>query len=320
MAVYTAVTGDDLEDFLANYDIGQLTSFSGIAEGVENSNFLVRTTQGIFILTLYEKRVATADLPFFLNLMTHLSAKGLSCPTPVAGRDGQALKSLNGRPAAFVTFLDGISPRRIQPGHCRALGATLAEMHLAGADFASVRNNALSVNDWRPLLMSCNLPDREIYHSLYNELNAELVWLERRWPHDLPRGTIHADLFPDNVFFLREAISGLIDFYFSCTDALVYDLAICLNAWCFEADGSLNVTKARRLTGAYQRVRPLSAREIRALPVLARGSAMRFLLTRLFDWLNHPEGAFVKPKDPMEYLRKLRFHQKVDAPAGYGLS
>ena len=319
MAVYTEITDEDLVGFLADYGIGRLTSFSGIAEGVENSNFLVRTTVDTFILTLYEKRVREQDLPFFLGLMAHLSAKGLSCPTPVSDRSNIALKSLKQRPAAIVTYLEGVWPRRIRPAHCRAVGSILAEFHLAGKDFGMTRVNALSVDSWRPLLVSCNLPDRGIHVGLYNELNTELRHLERSWPETLPAGVIHADLFPDNVFFLNESVSGLIDFYFACSDALAYDLAICLNAWCFEADGSFNVTKARLMIHAYQKVRPLTAEEIEALPVLARGSAMRFLLTRLYDWLNHPEGALVRPKDPMEYLRKLRFHQQVGNSAGYGL-
>jgi len=319
MAVYTHITDDDLAAFLTQYEIGELTSFSGIAEGVENTNFLVRTTMGTHILTLYEKRVELADLPFFLNLMAHLSASGLSCPTPILGRDGTALKELNDRPAAIVTFLEGVWPRRIQPGHCGSLGDAMASLHQAGTTFEMRRVNALSVASWRPLLTSCDLPAREIYHSLYNELNIELNWLEQQWPTGLPTGIIHADMFPDNVFFLREDVSGIIDFYFACTDILVYDLAICLNAWCFESDGSFNVTKAKLMISAYQRIRPLSEKELAALPVLARGSAMRFLLTRLYDWPNQPEGALVKPKDPMEYFKKLRFHQKVTSLGAYGL-
>lgn len=319
MAVYTHITDDDLSGFLAQYAIGELTSFSGIAEGVENSNFLVRTTLGTYILTLYEKRVDPNDLPFFLGLMSHLSANDMSCPTPILAQDGKALKELNGRPAAMVTFLEGVWPRRIQPSHCKSLGGAMAAMHLAGENFQMRRVNALSVESWRPLLTSCGLPEREIYHALYNELNVELGRLEDAWPTGLPTGVIHADMFPDNVFFLNEDVSGIIDFYFACTDVLVYDLAICLNAWCFEADGSFNVTKARLLISSYQKVRPLSDDELAALPVLARGSAMRFLLTRLYDWLNQPEGALVKPKDPMEYLKKLRFHQKVASPSAYGL-
>ena len=319
MAVYTPVSDDELQAFLADYDIGEVTSFACIAEGVENSNFLVRTTRSTYILTLYEKRVKPAELPFFIGLMDHLAKKGLSCPEPVAARDGVTLRTLNGRPAAVVTFLEGMWHRRIQPVYCRSLGAAMAAMHVAGADFPMTRVNNLSVAGWRPLLEACGMKSNQIYHGLYNALNQELGVLERNWPDGLPVGTIHADLFPDNVFFLGDRVSGIIDFYFACTDALAYDLAICLNAWCFEPDGSFNVTKARQLVAGYQTVRPLSAAEREAMPVLARGSALRFLLTRLFDWLNHPEGAFVKPKDPMEYHQKLRFHHSATGPLAYGL-
>jgi homoserine kinase type II len=319
MAVYTPVTDEDLAQFLTAYDIGELTSFSGIAEGVENSNFLVRTTGGTYILTLYEKRVNPDELPFFINLMDHLASKGMSCPRPVPGRDGKTLRSLNDRPAAVVTFLDGVWRRRIQPSCCHALGGAMAEMHLAGLDFGMRRDNNLSVSAWRPLLESCDMRAEPIYHGLYNELQTEVAFLEKEWPADLPSGVIHADLFPDNVFFLGDRVSGIIDFYFACTDLLVYDLAICLNAWCFENDGSFNVTKAMQLIAGYQTRRELSVDERHALPILARGSALRFMLTRLYDWLNHPEGAMVKPKDPMEYLQKLRFHQGVAHPSAYGL-
>ena len=319
MAVYTDVSDDDLRAFAALYDIGEVLSCKGIAEGVENSNFLVTTERGNFILTLYEKRVAPRDLPFFIALMDHLARHGVACPTPVPGRDGIALRELCGRPAAIVTFLAGMWPRRILPFHCAALGRALAELHRAGAAFRMTRANDLAVAGWRSLFESCRTRAAEAQPGLAEELATELVLLETSWPRDLPMGVIHADLFPDNVFFRDHELSGLIDFYFACTDFLAYDLAICLNAWCFEADGSFNVTKARLLLDGYRRERPLGPGELAALPVLARGSALRFLLTRLFDWLNPPAGALVRPKDPLEYLRKLRFHRAITDPGGYGL-
>jgi len=319
MAVYTDVSDDELRAFAALYEIGEVLSCKGIAEGVENSNFLVTAERGNFILTLYEKRVDPQDLPFFIALMEHLARHGVACPTPVRGRDGIALRELCGRPAALVTFLAGMWPRRILPFHCAALGRALAVLHRAGASFGMTRENDLSVAGWRHLFESCHLRAAEVQPGLAEELAAELAWLETAWPRDLPTGVIHADLFPDNVFFRDRELSGLIDFYFACTDFLAYDLAVCLNAWCFEADGSLNVTKARLLLESYRRKRPLAAAEFAALPLLARGSALRFLLTRLFDWLNQPAGALVRPKDPLEYLRKLRFHQGVTDPRGYGL-
>jgi homoserine kinase type II len=319
MAVYTDVSDDDLRAFAALYDIGEVLSCKGIAEGVENSNFLVTTERGNFILTLYEKRVAPRDLPFFIALMQHLACHGVACPTPVAGRDGIALRELCGRPAAIVTFLAGMWPRRILPFHCAAVGRALGTLHRAGASFRMTRANDLAVAGWRTLFESCRARAAEVQPGLAKELATELAILETVWPRDLPTGVIHADLFPDNVFFRDRELSGLIDFYFACTDFLAYDLAICLNAWCFEADGSLNVTKARLLLDGYRRERPLVRAELAALPVLARGSALRFLLTRLFDWLNPPVGALVRPKDPLEYLRKLRFHRAITDLRGYGV-
>jgi len=320
VAVYTDVAPAELEAFLAGYDIGTLTSFHGIAEGVENSNFLVQTTRGSYILTLYEKRVNRDDLPFFIGLMEHLAARGLSCPQPVAQRSGAVLSEIAGRPAAMVTFLPGVSVRRPSSEHCAELGRGLAQLHLAGADFALMRANNLSVAGWRPLFEAADGQADGVAPGLAGVIEDELATLEASWPKGLPAGVIHADLFPDNAFFLDEKLSGIIDFYFACTDFLAYDVAVCLNAWCFEPDGSYNVTKGRALLSGYEAVRPLSGAEKAALPRLARGAALRFLLTRLVDWLNVPEGALVRPKDPLEYLKKLRFHQAVDSAQDYGLA
>ena len=319
MAVYTDVMAEDLAAFLAGYDVGELLAYKGIAEGVENSNFLVHTSRGYFILTLYEKRVAAKDLPFFLALMEHLHVRGMSCPQPVKNRQGEVLGKVSGRPAAMITFLDGMWIRRPSASHCAALGAALARLHLAGLDFKQSRANALSVTGWRPLYEHCRERANELAPDLAQFLAAELSHLEAKWPRELPQGVIHADLFPDNVFFLGNKLSGLIDFYFACTDALAYDVAICLNAWCFETDHSYNVTKGRSLLHAYAQVRPLSQDELHALPLLARGGAIRFLLTRLVDWFDVPAGALVRPKDPLEYHRKLRFHQTVRSVRDYGI-
>ena len=319
MAVYTDVAAEDLAAFLAGYDLGELRSYKGIAEGVENSNFLVHTSRGYFILTLYEKRVAAKDLPFFLGLMEHLHARGITCPQPVQNKKGEMLGRVAGRPAAVITFLDGMWIRRPTPAHCAALGEALAKLHLAGLDFAPSRANALSVAGWRPLYEKSRARANEVHRDLEPLLATELVQLETAWPKNLPQGIIHADLFPDNVFFLGNELSGLIDFYFACTDALAYDVAVCLNAWCFETDHSYNVTKGRSLLQAYAQVRPLADAERNALPLLARGAALRFLLTRLVDWFDVPPGALVRPKDPLEYVRKLRFHQTVKSVRDYGI-
>jgi homoserine kinase type II len=321
MAVYTDVAADELAEFLKTYDIGELLSYKGIAEGVENSNFLLHTSAGYFILTLYEKRVAKSDLPFFLGLMTHLASRGISCPQPLKNKGGEVLSVLVGRPAAIINFLEGIWPRKPNVAHCAGVGQALAKMHLAGADFPMSRANALSVPGWRPLFEQAASRADELQHGLRAFIGAELDHLEGNvWPKDLPQGVIHADLFPDNVFFLGEQVSGIIDFTFACTDMLAYDVAICLNAWCFESDCSFNVTKTRAFLGAYGRERQLSDAEQNALPLLARGAALRFLLTRLVDFLNVPAGALVRPKDPLEYVRKLRFQQSVSSIRDYGFA
>jgi homoserine kinase type II len=319
MAVYTDVAADELADFLKDYEIGELLSYKGIAEGVENSNFLLHATTGSFILTLYEKRVAVDDLPYFLSLMAHLAERGVHCPQPAKNRKGAVYSELAGRPAAIINFLEGMWPRRPNAAHCAGVGEALARMHLAGGDFPLFRKNPLSVGGWRPLFERAAGRADNVQAGLSDFIARELAHLEARWPSDLPVGVIHADLFPDNVFFLGGKLSGLIDFPFACNDILAYDVAICLNAWCFEPDHSFNVTKARALLSAYGRERKMSKAEEDALPLLARGSALRFLLTRLVDFLDVPKGALVRPKDPLEYVRKLRFHQSVSSIRDYGV-
>ena len=318
MAVYTEVTDEELARFVAGYDIGPLLSYKGIAEGVENTNYLLHTGKGPFILTLYEKRVARQDLPFFLGLMEHLSAAGITCPLPVRDRNGAALNELSSRPAALVTFLEGFWLRKPKAEHCGAVGSALAKLHLAGRDFPLKRANALGPTGWRPLYERFADKADDIAPQLAANIADELASLEKTWPRTLEQGVIHADLFPDNVFFLDDRLSGLIDFYFACNDALAYDIAVCLNAWCFEPDFSFNITKGRALLKGYDAVRVLTADERAAMPILARGAALRFLLTRAYDWLNTPKDALVKPHDPVAYLRRLRFHQTVGSIADYG--
>ena len=311
MAVYTEVSDEALAAFVGGYGIGDITTCKGIAEGVENSNFLLATQKGSYILTLYEKRVTPADLPFFLGLMDHLAAAGISCPTPLRDRSGAMFAELAGRPAALVTFLDGLSLRRPQTRHVAALGQALAELHLAGRGFAMRRPNSLSLGGWSDLTALLGGDADRVSPGLAEIIGDELQALQRSWPRDLPEGIIHADLFPNNVFFLGDRLSGLIDFYFACNDFLAYDIAICLIAWCFEEDRSFNITKGQALLTGYARRRPLEGAELDALPLLVRGAALRFLLTRAYDWLHTPENALVKRLDPAEYLRKLRVLQKV---------
>jgi homoserine kinase type II len=334
MAVYTEIDDASLTALVAEYDIGTVVSCKGIAEGVENSNYMLATTKGAYIVTLYEKRTRSSDLPFFLALMDHLAARGIACPTPIHGRDGKSLRKACGRPAAIVSFLQGVWHRAPSAAHCAGLGKAMAEMHLASASFNQSRANDLSLDGWRRLAETCGDNADKVRQGLSQCIREELTALALVWPGVagsggtgsrvgapvlLPRGIVHADLFPDNVLFLDDKLSGIIDFYFACEDFYAYELAIVLNAWCFEPDGEFNVTKARQLLRAYTRIRPLSGAELDFLPILARGAALRFLLTRLYDWLNQVPGAMVKPKNPLEYLGKLEFHRRVENVGAYGL-
>lgn len=319
MAVYTDITETELAALLSEYGIGELRSYRGIAEGSENSNYMLHTSTGEFILTLYEKRVERADLPFFLGLMQHLANKGISCPLPVQRRDGGLMSEIAGRPAAIITFIEGFWVRRPSAAHCREVGKALAELHRAGADFELSRPNAMAIPGWKTLWDGARDRADEMEVGLAREVEADFASLEANWPADLPSGVIHADLFPDNVFFLGDRLSGLIDFYFACNDFYAYDLATCLNAWCFEKDFSFNLTKGWALLAGYQSIRELTPTETAALPVLAHGSALRFLMTRLYDWLHVPDGAMIQKRDPKEYLRRVRFHRAISSASEYGL-
>ncbi|NKD85837.1 homoserine kinase [Haematospirillum jordaniae] len=320
MAVYTKVSDSELAAFVRSYDIGDVQSLEGIAEGVENTNFRLVTSGGTFILTLYEKRVDPGCLPFFLGLMRHLAARGVPCPVPVDNRHGQALGMLCGRPAALVTFLQGHWPRRVLPVHMEPLGMALATMHCGAADFTMTRPNDLSLQGWHTLYRACSDRAHEVEPGLADELAAELAVLDDAWPSGLPSGIIHADLFPDNVFFQDGHLSGLIDFYFACNDMLAYDVAVCLNAWCFDERAGFSAERARLFLSGYHSVRPLQPAELDSLPLLARGAALRFLLTRLYDWLYTDPDALVTKKDPLEYLRRLRFHRTAAGISAYGLT
>ena len=319
MAVYTDVSFEELESFLENYDIGVPHVFKGIAEGVSNSNYFLQTERASFILTLYEKRIEKDELPFFLGLMEHLAGGGLPCPTPVHAKDGSTTGTLNNRPAAVLTFLDGVSLRGPSAEYCAVAGRALAMLHAKGADFPQQRDNALGLSGWKHLASECAADADHIMGGLNTIIEKELEFLSANWPQTLPKGIIHADFFPDNVLFVNKRVSGIIDFYFACNDALIYDLAVALNAWCFEIDGLYNVTKGRALVSGYEAVRTLERSERNALPIHCRGAALRFLLTRLYDWQNRSPEAFVNPKNPSEFVRRLRFHQGASGPQAYGL-
>ena len=319
MAVYTDVSFEDLKLFLAAYDLGEAHVFKGIAEGVSNSNYFLQTSTGSYILTLYEMRVEQEDLPYYLGLMQHLARHGVPCPLPVVSRDGSMTGILNQRPAAILTFLDGVSLRRPTALHCQAAGKAMAAFHAAGMDFPKARSNALGPQGWKKLAEDCADSADTVVAGLRDLIAEEVAALAAIWPANLPQGAIHADLFPDNVLFVNDRISGIIDLYFACNDSLAYDIAVALNAWCFESDGAFNLTNGQALVGGYESTRKLTRDEREALPILCRGAALRFLLTRLYDWVNHNPQALVRPKDPREFLRRLRFHRAVKDAKAYGL-
>lgn len=315
VAVYTHVDRKSLTDFLSGYDLGQLKEFQAIAEGVENSNYLLRTTQDQYILTLFEQRVRAQDVPYFLELKGHLHHKGFPCPLPIANRAGAVLGTLCGRPATLVSFLSGKSITNPTISHCRQVGQILGQLHQAAADFSGTRVNGLDLPQWRPLFERSGNRTDEVEPGLSAIIGRELDFLESHWPTGLPVGVIHADLFRDNVFFQQDQLSGVIDFYFACNDQLAYDLAITINAWCFvprAGQFQMSPERLRNLISGYLSQRRLTPKEQAALSTLCRGAALRFLLTRLYDWLNVPENAITIPHDPREYLAKLEFHQHQD--------
>ena len=317
MAVYTPVDRPVLEEFLAAYALGRLIEHHGIQAGVENSNFFVDTESGRYVLTVYERRVDPVDLPFFLGLMEHLASRGIPCPLPIHAIDRRICRPLLGKPAAIVTFLNGQCIDEITSRHCRALGTALGQLHREGRNFSIRRRNALSTAGWRQLLDRCAAGARQFDPPLVAELEADFMAISAVWPSDLPKGVIHADLFPDNIFFQGEQVTGLIDFYFACVDLLAYDLAICIVAWCFDDHGVFQPMRVVALVEGYGCERKLMPAERAALPTLCRGASLRFLLTRLYDWLNQVDGAMVKPKDPMEYLTKLRFFRHLPSLADF---
>ena len=319
MGVYTDVTQDELERFIATFAIGDLVTFTPIPQGIENSNFLLVTTTGKFVVTIYERRVDPNDLPFFLGLMHFLSDNGFHCPRPLANTKGEYLQTLARKPAAIVSYLKGDSPRVITRAHCKELGAAMAKMHLIASRYPLSRKNNLALTAWSKVFSELRTQSEELKPGLSDWIQEELLSFDGSWPTNLPNGIIHGDLFPDNVFFLPNHHSAFIDFYFACNDAYAFDIAISLNAWCFDNNQQFNRDHSQFLFDGYQSVRALSHLELVAMPLLARGAAMRFLITRLYDWFNVRKNTPTQRKNPLEFVPLIKFHQTVVDTTAYGV-
>jgi len=314
MAVYTKLSQKQLEDFFSKYSLGKLLNYKEIKEGIENTNYFIKTENGKFILTLYEKRVEERDLPFFISLMRNLFDQRFLSPEPIINKNGNYISEILGKKAAVVSFLDGSSKKNLNPDNCYEVGIYTAKLHLITKNLTGKRENKLSVNSWRKIYNKVKKDCSKIHPNLTNIIEKNLSEIEKKWPKGIPSGIIHADLFPDNIFFKNNKISGIIDYYFSCHDFYAFEIAICLNALCFEGSSenlSFNVTKAKKFIDGYSSIRIISNDEKKSLKVLCQGAAIRFLLTRVFDYLNLTEGAIVKIKDPVEYLKRLEFHDSV---------
>ena len=314
MAVYTKLNQKKIEEILSNYTLGKLDSFKGIEEGIENTNYFLSVNKKKFILTIYEKRVKSTDLPFFSNLMSSLNKASFKCPAPISNNNNETVTNFGGKKLMIVSFLEGKAKQNLSPANCKSIGSEIAKMHELTKNLKLNRQNDLSVNSWRKLFNSVKDKCENIHKDLPRLIEENLNDVEKNWPKNLPRGIIHADLFQDNIFFIQDKFSGVIDFYFSCEDFFAFEIAICFNALCFDglkSNLSFNVTKAKNFIDGYTSIRKLTDEELNNIKVLSQGAALRFLLTRVFDSLNKVEGAVVKIKDPMEYLKRLEFHKNA---------
>ena len=312
MAVYSQINEKDLILFLAEYEIGSLINYEGILEGIENTNYKITTSQNKYILTIFEKRTNTEDLPFFINLKNHLAKKKFKCPTPIKNKKGSNMGKINGKTCVLISFLDGEKKNNITENICNEVGEVLSKLHNETKDFNETRENSMNYNQWEVIFSKCKLSSSGAYSYLMPIIEKELSYLKNNWPKNLPKGIIHADVFKDNVFFKNNKFSGLIDFYFSCNDYLAYDIALTINAWCFDKKIKFEINKFQSMINGYEINRKLESDEKKNLSILSRGASIRILLTRLHDMLFQEQEAFVELKDPIEYLNILKFHQEND--------
>ena len=314
MAIYTKVPKDELIEFFSKYNLGKIERYHGIKEGIENTNYFIQTNKNKFILTIYEKRVQEKDLPFFMSLMRNLFDANFKSPEPIINKNGSYITEIVGKKAAVISFINGSSKKNLTPENCKEVGLETAKMHLITKNLVAKRKNELSLDSWKEIYKNVKEACFKIHPQLSKIIEKNLIELEKNWPRNLPTGIIHADLFPDNIFFNKNKFNGIIDFYFSCNDFYAFEIAVCLNALCFEGTKenlSFNVTKAKKFIDGYSKIRKISDDEKNSLKILSQGAALRFLLTRVFDYINLKKGAIVKIKDPIEYLKRLEFHNNV---------
>ena len=320
MAVYTQLSESELKDFFSKYNLGKLLSYKGIKEGIENTNYFTETEKGKFILTIYEKRVEEKDLPFFISLMKNIYDKNFPSPEPIININGSYISEISKKKAAIISFIDGNTKKNLSPDECYQVGTYAAKLHQITKKLNIKRENKLSVNSWREIYNKVRKNCTKIDKNLPEIIEKNLNDIEKNWPKNIPSGIIHADLFPDNIFFKKNKLSGIIDYYFACHDFYAFEIAICLNALCFEGSKenlSFNVTKATKFINGYSSIRKLTDEEKNSLIILCKGAAIRFLLTRVFDYLNLIEGAIVTVKDPVEYLKRLEFHNSIKSYQDY---
>jgi homoserine kinase type II len=311
MAVYTKLEHQEVRQFLEQYNINNFKDYKGITEGVENTNYLIKTSEQDYILTIYEKRVDENDLPFFIKLLSYLSENKFPCPKPIANKNNEKINRIKNKNAALVTFLNGQSKNKITSEECFEIGKITAQLHEITKKFDINRKNNLSIENWDSIFEKTIKQKIDLDESIIKKTKNYLNFLKDKWPKNLPQGIIHADLFPDNIFFTNNKVSGIIDFYFACNDFFAYEIAICINSLCFDNNSTFNMTKAKYLIDGYTSIRTLSEDEKKYLPILSMGAAMRFFLTRLYDFYHTDNKADVKIKDPFEYLKKMEFHSTI---------
>ena len=320
MAVYTKINQTEIKIIENKFNIGKILSFTGIKKGIENTNYLIKSKKGKYILTIFEKRVNTKDLPFFMKLMYGLSKLKIKCPEPVRSLNGKYLIKLRNKNACIVSFLDGKDKKNLSPKDCYVVGKNIAKLHNASKKLKLYRKNALAVPKLNKLLASINKRINKVQKNILGDMRHEYKFLRRLWPKNLNSGIIHCDLFIDNIFFYKKKYYGIIDFYFSANDFLAYELSICINALCFNRRGRkyfLNKSKSTNLIKGYEKIRKLTNNEKKYFNILCRGSALRYLLTRAYDYLNTPKDAYIKIKDPREYIQKLKYHQNINSFEDY---